>query len=199
MQNEIVETMNYAAWTRFAFAVALVSALLWSTGILQSDAANRKAVKRVDRTRTNVVGLVFFFSRDCPHCDRALDLLEAIKKDFPVKVKKYDIDNKADYELFIKLERIHSQGKFSVPLIMLGDSILIGENDIIANLEPTVRNLSKLGGAGFPYLGDSGEEPAKKITDCSDCRNRAKGKPPEIQEELKKIRIYIDGLLTPNP
>ncbi len=173
--------------------------MLWSAGILESDAANRKIVKRGDRTRSNLVCLVFFFSRDCPHCERVLDLIEAVKKDFPVKVKKYDIDGKADYELFMKLEKIHSEGKFSVPLVILGDSILIGEHDIITNLEPTVRKLSKLDGAGFPYLGDSDKKPAKRIVDCSDCRNRGRGKPPEVQEELKKIRIYIDGLLTPRP
>ncbi|MFH0824801.1 MAG: hypothetical protein V2B18_18770 [Pseudomonadota bacterium] len=99
------------------------------------------------------VAVLFFSSRDCHRCTHVSMLLDSLRERYPVRVKKYDIARPSDYALFEKLEAIHAEGRFDVPLVIVGDSILIGEDKIIGELETIVDRLRYSGGAGFPYLG----------------------------------------------
>jgi hypothetical protein len=144
---------------------------------------------------TGTVWLVFFSSKDCSHCASVGELIEALENDFPVRVKAFDIGREEDYALFTRLEAIHAQKRFSVPLILVGDSILMGEREIAGKLEPTVRQLVRSGGACLPYLGprQRGEKPAgNRPSSRCDCEDR--GRPPTIGEEWGKIRLLIDKL-----
>lgn len=125
--------------------------------------------------KSGLVWVVFFASRDCPHCESARDLLRNLQKKYPIRVKRFDIDRPDDYVLFHKLEKIHSENRFGVPLILVGDSIIQGEEKIIRSLEETVRKLTEAGGAPLPYLGEKVEKPSKKKRPdarCIDCDRR---------------------------
>ncbi len=100
-----------------------------------------------------IVWVVLFFSGDCPHCRGVEKFLEAMKKKYPIRLKQFNTDQSRDYDLFSKLEEIHGEEKFAVPLVMVGDTILIGEDRILRDLEKTVRQLRDSGGAPLPYLG----------------------------------------------
>jgi glutaredoxin len=151
----------------------------------------------------STVWLVFFSTKDCPNCKAVKRLLRDLKKDYPIKIKAFNIEKKSHYRLFERLEAIHTTGKFSVPLILVGDSILIGEDTIVAQLESIVQRLAYAGGAGLPYLGPGfnttshARRPAKQATrtNASRCDCEKKGRPPSIGEELGKIKRFVDGLL----
>lgn len=140
--------------------------------------------------KSGVVWVVFFASRDCPHCESARDLLRALQKKYPIRLKQFDIDRPDDYALLHKLGEIHSEKGFGVPLILVGDSIIQGEAKIIQDLEGTIRKLTKAGGAPLPYLGEKAVKPSKKKKPdarCIDCDRR----PPTVGEEWKKIRNLV--------
>ena len=134
---------------------ALLLMVLWLPAAL---AANNL----VASPKPGSVWVVFFASRDCPHCESPRDLIRNLQKKYPIRVKRFDIDRPDDYALFHKLENIHSENRFGVPLILVGDSIIQGEEKIIRTIEETVRELTKAGGAPLPYLVEKIEKPSKK-------------------------------------
>ena len=80
-----------------------------------------------------------------------------------------------------------------MPLVMVGESILMGEEEITGKLEKTVRSLARSGGSPFPYLGSAQETQTAAKPDAS-CRNCEKGRPPDVTDELSKLRKFIEKL-----
>ncbi len=149
---------------------------------------------QASRKKSATVWVVFFFSQDCPRCESVRVLLKALKSSYPfVRLRVFDVARERDYELFRHLESIHSNEQFGVPLVMVGESILEGEDQIAAKLEKTVKRLSRAGGASLPYLGPHSTKkhvarglPREKGP-CQD-----KGGPPTLREELGKMRELFD-------
>jgi len=145
------------------------------------------------------VWLVFFSSKGCSKCAVVKQLIRSLEREYPLKVRAFDIDKQSHYDLMERLEAIHSKDKFSVPLVLIGDTILMGDDDITAHLEMTVRRLADSGGAPLPYLGPAGgtRQPATRSsqsesrTDPSRCDCEKKGRPPTIGEEWDKIRTFV--------
>ena len=170
---------------RYTGIVVLAVALL-CVGPAAAAPAKGKAVKKT-------VGIVFFAAHDCPRCESVKDLMKVLKVRYPLKVKDFDVDKEPDYALFKRIEAIHSADKFAVPLVMVGESILMGEEEITGKLEKKVRSLARTGGSPFPYLGSARETKTAAKPDAS-CRDCEKGRPPELTDELSKLRKYIEKL-----
>jgi glutaredoxin len=151
-------------------------------------------------TRQKTVWLVFFFSHSCPKCEPVRELLDALKSAYPIRIKSFDVEKPEAYELYRRLEAIHAKGSFAIPLVMLNNSILMGERDISAKLERMVSRLSRKGGASLPYLGpdqtdrqEATASPAAKEPKRARCDHCSRnGRPPSIQEDWSKIRALID-------
>jgi thiol-disulfide isomerase/thioredoxin len=138
------------------------------------------------------VWIAFFGSPECEKCASAKEVIKAVKEAYPLRVKSFNIDRSGDRATYRSLEAIHAPGKFAVPLILIDDTIIMGDEQIERDLEPLVKKLSRKGGAPLPYLGPS---PGKKASPqppapCYECEQR--GRPPDVRDELKKIRTFID-------
>ena len=149
---------------------------------------------QASRKRSDTVWVVFFSSRDCPRCESVKLLLKALKSSHPfVRTRVFDVERERDYALFRCLESIHSDREFAVPLVMVGESILEGEDQIAAKLEQTVKRLSRSGGAPLPYLGRNFNNkhvvPEREREKCP-CQD--KGGPPTLKEEMGKIKVLFD-------
>ena len=140
------------------------------------------------------VCIVFFAAHDCPRCESVKDLMKVLKARYPLRVKDFDVDKESDYDLFKRIEAIHAADKFAVPMVMVGESILIGEEEITGKLEKTVRTLARSGGSPFPYLGSGRETNTGAKPAASSCSNCEKGRPPEVTDELSKLRKLIEKL-----
>ena len=141
------------------------------------------------KKRQGAVWVVFFSEKGCGHCTKVDDQLRSLEKKYPVRVRRFSIDRPEDYALFTSLEAIHSDDKLAVPLVMLGESILVGEGRIGRNLEKTVRRLARSGGSGLPYLGTPLEGGGRSTAGtCSECERR----PPTLGEEWGKIKKLLD-------
>jgi len=169
----------------------LLAAVLLAVALLGHAEAARGRKSASDKQLSRV-GIVFFASPKCEKCASVKPLIEALKRTYPVRVKSFSIDQATGRALYRNLEAIHAPGRFAIPLVLVGESILIGEDRIVDELEPAVRKLARSGGAPFPYLGrGSPSEPlAKTPTQCYDCDQR--GRPPDVRDELKRIRSFID-------
>jgi hypothetical protein len=150
--------------------------------------------------KASPVWVVFFSSRNCPRCQDVKQLLKGLKSAYPLRVKVFDVEREKDYALLQSLEAIHSKDKFVIPLIIIGESILMGEDEIVGNLEKTVRKLSRCGGAALPYLGEKKRQARERIprtkiqaeAASSRCPCADEGRPPSLGDEWKKIRALLD-------
>jgi glutaredoxin len=142
--------------------------------------------------RRNTVWLVFFEAHDCPKCKAVKKLLEVVKLKYPVRIKTFDIEKNRDYALYKKLQAIHAPGAFGVPLIMLDDTILIGEDEITARLDKTVAGLVKAGGAPLPYLGPPRVAARHKKPETCNCGES--GRPPSALEQWNSLKSYLNNI-----
>lgn len=174
--------------SRRCFALLVLPAILvlvgW-TALAQAAASAGKQKKK------GTVWLAFFSSKSCPHCDHVKELTSVLKGKYPIRVKTFDISREKDYALFTAMESIHSKEKFSVPLIIAGETILIGEKEITSRLEAEVRKLVRRGGTRLPYMGAVPGSKAGAGGKCPDC---GRGRPPSLGEEWGKLKIIIDKL-----
>jgi thiol-disulfide isomerase/thioredoxin len=142
------------------------------------------------KAKSGTVWLVFFLASDCERCEHVKTFIDALKAKYPVRIKAFDVDRRPNYELMERLQAIHSKQEFAVPLVMVGETILMGEKEISAKLENTVRKLARSGGARVPYLGQASDRTSTRTSD-SECRKCNEHRPPEIREELKRIRSLL--------
>lgn len=178
--------------TRSVFLVSFVAVIAF---VQVFEASGRAETRTRSKEKAAAIWLVYFFASDCEKCGHVKTLIEALKTKYPVRTKSFDIDQKSNYELMQRLQAIHSKRKFAVPLVMIGETILMGEAEISASLEGKVRKLAHSGGAPAPYLGKASGETSAATADtrCRECDQR--GRPPDIGDELKRIRGILGGWL----
>ncbi len=164
----------------------ILTIVFFCVGAAGVGTANAKASK-------NTVSVVFFAAHDCPRCESVKDLMKVLKTQYALRVKDFDVDTETDYALFKRVEAIHAAEKFSVPLVLVGESILMGEDEITGKLEKTIRDLARSGGSPFPYLGPTQRKKTAARPASSSC-NCDQGRPPEVTDELSKLRRFIEKL-----
>lgn len=173
-------------------ATMLGCLLLAATIVVLVYSVPSYARTRPSQGKRSPVWIALFVSPECEKCAAAKEVIKALKGVYPLRVKSFNIDKSADRATFRSLEAIHAPGRFAVPLVLIDDTMLLGDDHIAKDLEPLVRKLSRSGGAPLPYLGPQ----AKKKTSpeppapCYECEQR--GRPPDVRDELKKIRTFID-------
>ncbi len=162
--------------------LALAHAFAW--------AGTRDSAKSSDKPGT--VWAVIFSSSDCASCEKAMKLVGNLKRKYPVRIKNFNIDHDRDKAIYKQLEAIHTRGRFSVPVIMVGESVLVGEKEISGKLEKIVKKLAGSGGSQLPYLGplESDKTPSTRSTD-TDCDHCGRRGPPSVGEEMQKVRGFL--------
>lgn len=170
------------------FALAFICSLFLSM-LLHGVADSAKNTK-------GDVWVVYFGSSDCPVCEHIAPVLKALVDEFGLKIRYYDITRPEDYLIFEQIESVHGDGKFSVPLVIIGEHLLTGEKQIQTNLRKLVEKYRNESGSPLPYLGEPknvASTAPPKDAECPDCADR--GRPPAIQSELKKLKVIIDKFL----
>ncbi|MGO9122247.1 MAG: glutaredoxin family protein [Desulfomonilaceae bacterium] len=143
--------------------------------------------------KPGTVWAVIFSSSDCANCEKARKLIENLRKKYPVRTKSFNIDRDKDRAIYKRLEAIHARDRFSVPVVLVGESVLVGEKEISGKLGEIVKKLAGSGGSQLPYLGPvkSDEAPATRSTD-TDCDHCGRRGPPSVGEELQKVRGFLN-------
>jgi glutaredoxin len=143
--------------------------------------------------KPDTVWAVIFSSSDCANCEKAKKLVANLKKKYPVRTKNFNIDRDKDRAVYKRLEAIHARNRFSVPVVLVGESVLVGEKEISGKLEKTVKELAGSGGSQLPYLGsvksDEASDTRSTDKDCDHCGRRG---PPSVGEELQKVKGFLN-------
>lgn len=146
------------------------------------------------REPRGTVWIVYFSSRDCPFCTGVARLLRGLAKKYPIAVKKFNVDKPQDAALLERIEAVHAAGRLSVPVVMLDETILMGEEQITARLESAVRACAAAGGSALPYLGPADAEKRPVGAKLQRDRPAYERRPPSIGEEWARIRDFIQRL-----
>lgn len=77
----------------------------------------------------NPVELYFFEGQGCQHCAKVKSYLEGMKVDYPdLVVKDFEVYfNKEDQDLFEKMAAAYNAPSNGVPVIFIGNEVIIGE------------------------------------------------------------------------
>ncbi len=90
------------------------------------------------------ITLYFFYSPDCGHCkDVMLEDLPGIESKFNVNIKKFNLDDIKNLQLLENIEKRLKKSGEDLPVIVIGDSVFYGPEEIHKKLEPTLRTIKK--------------------------------------------------------
>ncbi len=170
-------------------ATLMISALGYTFALAEPG----KSSKTFSDKPGTVWAVIFSSSSDCANCEKARKLIENLRKKYPVRTKSFNIDRDKDRAIYKRLEAIHARDRFSVPVVLVGESVLVGEKEISGKLEKIVKKLAGSGGSQLPYLGPvkSDEAPATRSTD-TDCDHCGRRGPPSVGEELQKVKGFLN-------
>lgn len=107
-----------------------------------------------------VARLFVFEAQDCNHCMAVKDaVLTPLSEEYGdrVQIRFFDIGAFENYEVLVRLEREHGLFGQAIPLIFIGDGVLVGEEQITDELRGLVEECLAAGGCDFP----SGDEPVE--------------------------------------
>ena len=103
-----------------------------------------------------VVRFVLFYGEQCPHCHRIIyEYLPTVKAKYGDQVEwaLLDVANSDVYEALVllgKAAQLPEDAVGAVPTIYIGGLLLVGDNQIEANLEQAIDYILERGGVDFP-------------------------------------------------
>jgi sulfite exporter TauE/SafE len=103
-----------------------------------------------------------FEAQDCDHCHVVEEeVLAPLAEEYGdrVEIKQFDIGSVANYEVMVRLEREYGVSGQAIPEVFIGDSVLVGEDEIAERLQSLVDGCLSAGGCEFP----SEDEPAMAL------------------------------------
>jgi thiol-disulfide isomerase/thioredoxin/sulfite exporter TauE/SafE len=103
-----------------------------------------------------------FEAQDCDHCHAVEEeVLAPLAEEYGdrVEIKQFDISSVANYEVMVRLEREYGVSGQAIPEVFIGDSVLVGEEEIAERLQSLVDECLSAGGCEFP----SEDEPATAL------------------------------------
>lgn len=112
-----------------------------------------------------VVRLVYFYSQDCSHCIPVINEVLAplqSERGAQVQIKKVEVSEPANYEVMIRAEEMlntSSETRWSLPTLVIGGQVLIGENEIRERLPCLVDTCLDKGGTSWPDVAGLAEVP----------------------------------------
>ena len=110
-----------------------------------------------------VVRLLFFYSEDCDHCQVVIDeVLPPLQEKYGAQLEMQfiEISDPDNYEWLLNMEAAYQipPDKVGIPEVFVGDTVLIGEDEIRAQLDKTIASYLAAGGVDYPPR--SGATPA---------------------------------------
>jgi len=177
-----IDRQPKACMHKFLFVVVLTGAIL--------SASDKTTVFAKSGVKT--IQIDFFWAKDCPHCESAKTLVSNLQKSHQIKVKEFDIDKEADYAAFHRLEATHKRSNLSVPLVVVGKDLLVGESEIKAHLEGRIRTLTDSPNRE-PQKESSPKKAVRKNKSSEPTtKDKAKPSPDSVKEEWGRMKMTID-------
>jgi len=96
----------------------------------------------------------FFYSEECPSCGGILHgYLPGLKSTYPfLEIQTLDIKNPTFYESLVQIEKQFGRSGGELPVLLIGDQILSGDQEIMEKLEPLILEFQARGAPPLPPL-----------------------------------------------
>jgi cytochrome c biogenesis protein CcdA/thiol-disulfide isomerase/thioredoxin len=130
--------------------------ILQSTPVVPPAAGPQVGPAMVEEVEGQVHGL-YFYSEDCAHCKTVYEeVIQPLQAEYGalLDLRLLKIDNPDDYELLIKAEEVFgiAPENRGLPTTIIGNEIIIGEEDSLSRLDATVRQAILAGGMDWPVI-----------------------------------------------
>ena len=96
----------------------------------------------------NIVNIYFFHSRDCSHCNNEIKLLDDLENKYDnIKVYRYEIHDKDNNDIRIKVQNLYDLKDNGVPLTIIGNTPYLGyhQEKSTLNFIKTIEYYSRYG------------------------------------------------------
>jgi cytochrome c biogenesis protein CcdA/thiol-disulfide isomerase/thioredoxin len=132
--------------------IALFLSLLLSLGAGAAQAAEG-----------SVVRAVYFYSNDCPHCITIIEeVLPPLQEQYgeQLEIKMIEVSDAEHYEMLIRAEEMFDVApeERGLPTMILGNQVLIGEDEIRGDLACMLDTCLTSGGTAWPEIPGLSEE-----------------------------------------
>ena len=100
-----------------------------------------------------VARLFVFEAQDCQHCQAVEhEVLAPLREEYGdrVEIKTFDIGAMENYDVMVRLEREYGVAGLDIPQVFIGDTVLVGEEQIRERLQALVDQCLEAGGCDFP-------------------------------------------------
>ncbi|MDH4209757.1 MAG: thioredoxin family protein, partial [Anaerolineae bacterium] len=84
-----------------------------------------------------VVRFFVFEAQDCSHCQAVEEqVLTPLAEEYggQIEIKRFDIGAMENYEVMVRLEKEYGVSGLAIPQIFIGDTVLVGEEEIRGRL-----------------------------------------------------------------
>jgi len=125
-------------------------------------------------------GVVRFYYFSDPFCEVCVvvhrEVLDPLMAEYGdrIAIEERDISDPESFELLLAFERRFSVTSGSIPEIVIGDDVLVGEDDIRARLRERIEHYLAIGGVALPDPDVPATEPLGDCDECDDIRAAAR-------------------------
>ncbi len=108
---------------------------------------------------TAPIRICFFYSKDCEDCHFVEEnIMAPLIKKYNLKIKSFEISDPSNYEYLVSIEQEYKDENNDIPIIVIGEYILGGLDEISRWLEPRIEEY-KDSGCEFPELREQDVSP----------------------------------------
>jgi cytochrome c biogenesis protein CcdA/glutaredoxin len=100
-----------------------------------------------------VVRFFVFEAQDCEHCRVVREeVLAPLQEQYgrQIEIQTFDIGAMENYEVMVRLEKEYGVSGLAIPQIFIGDTVLVGEEEIQERLGALVDQILEAGGCDYP-------------------------------------------------
>jgi hypothetical protein len=100
------------------------------------------------------IQIYLFYAEDCPACGGILQgYLPGLKSTYPfLEIQTFDVGDPTYYEALSGLEKKFNRRATELPVLFIGDQVLIGEKEIMERLDPLILDYQVKGAPPLPPL-----------------------------------------------
>ena len=105
-----------------------------------------------------VARVAYFYSEYCTHCQAVKrEVLQPLQARYggQLEVRAFEVSDPANYDLLVKLEERYQPARQGIPEVFIGDRVLVGEEEIRAELSRAIDGCLSQGGCDLPSLETS--------------------------------------------
>jgi thiol-disulfide isomerase/thioredoxin len=123
------------------FLYRVIATVCAISGFVQAQEAGPPAIR-----------FYFFYSQDCESCKGvSKEILSRLDQQYNLEVRSLNIDDFKNYQLLFALEGKHGDTDNEIPVIVIGEYIFGGTEEIQENLEKTIEEYER-SGCDFPNI-----------------------------------------------